>query len=40
MALSQSAAIAAGVALDNGVSVQEVSYTVLRERLVAAKQRL
>jgi hypothetical protein len=39
MALAQSAAVAAGVALDNGVSVQEVSYPVLRERLAADKQR-
>ena len=39
VALAQSAAVAAGVALDNGVSVQEVSYPVLRERLVAEKQR-
>ena len=39
MALSQSAAIAAGLALDKGVRVQEVSYPVLRERLVAGKQR-
>ena len=39
MALSQSAAVAAGVALDKGVSVQEVSYPVLRERLAAGKQR-
>jgi len=39
MALSQSAAAAAGIALDKGVSVQEVSYPVLRERLVAGKQR-
>jgi hypothetical protein len=39
MALAQSAAIAAGVALDKGVSAQEVSYPVLREKLLAAKQR-
>lgn len=38
MALSQSAAIAAGLALDSGVSAQEVSYPALRERLEAAKQ--
>ncbi len=40
MVLSQSAATAAGVALDEGVSVQEVGYTVLRERLDEEKQRL
>ncbi len=39
MALAQSAAVAAGLALDKGVSVQEVSYPVLRERLAADKQR-
>ncbi|MFK7851052.1 MAG: FAD-dependent oxidoreductase [Akkermansiaceae bacterium] len=38
MALSQSAAIAAGLAIDNKLSVQDVSYAELRERLEAAKQ--
>ena len=38
MALSQSAAIAAGAALDQQVSVQDVDYAVLRTRLLAAKQ--
>jgi hypothetical protein len=38
MALSQSAAIAAGLAIDSKVSVQDVSYPALRERLFAAKQ--
>jgi len=38
MALSQSAAIAAGLALDIKVSVQEVPYPALREKLEAAKQ--
>jgi hypothetical protein len=38
MALSQSAATAAGVALDHGVSVQNVPYAVLRERLDADRQ--
>ena len=38
MALSQSAAIAAGLAIDKGVSVQDVSYPALREKLEAAKQ--
>ena len=38
MALSQSAAIAAGVAIDNNVCVQDVSYLPLREKLEAAKQ--
>jgi hypothetical protein len=38
MALSQSAAIAAGVAIDQKVSVQDVPYDALRERLLAAKQ--
>ena len=40
MVLSQSAATAAGVALDDDVSVQEVGYAALRERLEADKQRL
>lgn len=38
MALSQSAAIAAGLALDKRVSVQDVDYPALREKLEAAKQ--
>jgi hypothetical protein len=38
MALSQSAAIAAGLALDKNLSVQDVAYEPLREKLEAAKQ--
>jgi len=38
MALSQSAAIAAGLALDSSVSVQDVPYPALLEKLEAAKQ--
>lgn len=38
MTLSQSAAIAAGLALDRNVGVQQVEYPLLRERLIAAKQ--
>jgi hypothetical protein len=38
MALSQSAAVAAGLAIDNRVSVQDVAYPALRKRLLAAKQ--
>ena len=38
MALSQSAVIAAGVALETNVSVQGVPYPTLREKLLAAKQ--
>ena len=38
MVLSQSAAIAAGLAIDKGVTVQEVEYSQLRERLEANKQ--
>ncbi|MEI7945543.1 MAG: FAD-dependent oxidoreductase [bacterium] len=38
MALSQSAAIAAGLAIDKNVSVQEVPYPALLEKLEAAKQ--
>ncbi len=38
MALSQSAAIAAGLAIDNNTSVQAVAYPALREKLEAAKQ--
>jgi hypothetical protein len=38
MALSQSAAVAAGLALDSKVSVQDIAYPALHERLLAAKQ--
>ena len=38
MVLGQSAATAAGVALDQDVSVQDVPYSVLRDRLHADKQ--
>jgi hypothetical protein len=38
MAMSQSAAIAAGLAIDNKVSVQDVPYPSLLEKLEAAKQ--
>jgi hypothetical protein len=38
MALSQSAAIAAGLAIDMNVSVQDVPYPALLEKLEAAKQ--
>ncbi len=38
MALSQSAAIAAGVAIDKKIRVQDVPYQVLAEKLQAAKQ--
>lgn len=38
MALSQSAAIAASLAIEKGVSVQEVEYPALLEKLLAAKQ--
>jgi FAD dependent oxidoreductase len=38
MALSQSAAIAAGVAIEKNISVQEVPYDVLLKKLIAAKQ--
>jgi len=38
MTLGQSAAIAAGAALDSKVGVQDLAYPLLRERLVAAKQ--
>ena len=38
MTLSQSAAIAAGLALDRNTTVQDVPYTALLERLVAANQ--
>ncbi len=38
MALSQSAALAAGLALDRNVSVQDVPYPALRAKLEAAQQ--
>lgn len=38
MTLGQSAAVAAGAALDAKVGVQDLAYPYLRERLVAAKQ--
>jgi FAD dependent oxidoreductase len=38
MALSQSAAIAAGLAIEQNVSVQDVPYEALRMKLEAAKQ--
>ncbi len=38
MVLSQSAAMAAGMAIDRNLSVQEVPYDALREKLEAAKQ--
>ena len=38
MTLGQSAATAAGAALDKNTSVQDVAYPLLRERLLAAKQ--
>jgi hypothetical protein len=38
MSLSQSAAIAAGLAIDNNTSVQDVPYPALLEKLEAAKQ--
>lgn len=38
MVLSQSAALAAGLAIDEGKSVQDVEYPSLRERLVASGQ--
>ena len=38
MALAQSAAIAAGLAIDRNVTVQDVGYPALREKLEAAKQ--
>ena len=38
MALSQSAAVAAGLAIDSKVSVQDVAYPALHEKLLAAKQ--
>ena len=38
MALSQSAAIAAGMAIDGNLSVQAVAYPSLRKKLEAANQ--
>ena len=38
MTLGQSAAVAAGAALDSKVGVQDLPYPLLRERLLAAKQ--
>jgi hypothetical protein len=38
MALSQSAAIAAGMAIDKNIGVQDVAYADLRARLLKAKQ--
>lgn len=38
MAISQSAAIAAGLAIDSKVTVQEIDYAALRTRLLAAQQ--
>ena len=38
MTLSQSAAIAAGLAIDKNTSVQAVAYPALKEKLLAAKQ--
>jgi hypothetical protein len=38
MSLSQSASIAASIAIERGVSVQEVAYPDLLEKLLAAKQ--
>jgi len=38
MALSQSAAIAAGAAIDQQVGVQDLPYSILRERLLAGHQ--
>jgi hypothetical protein len=38
MALSQSAAIAAGMAIEGNVSVQDVPYATLKAKLLAAKQ--
>ena len=38
MALSQSAAIAAGLAIDQKVDVQDVAYSTLREKLLKARQ--
>jgi hypothetical protein len=38
MVLSQSAATAAGLAIDQELCVQEVGYELLRKRLEAARQ--
>ncbi len=38
MVLGQSAATAAGLALDEGVGVQDLAYTVLRARLESDRQ--
>jgi hypothetical protein len=38
MSLSQSASIAASIAIERDVSVQEVAYPELLEKLLAAKQ--
>ena len=38
MVLGQSASTAACFAIDDGVSVQQVDYAKLRERLLAEKQ--
>ncbi len=38
MALSQSAAVAAGLAIDKNVTVQDVAYPELHQKLLAAKQ--
>ncbi|MEI6233658.1 MAG: FAD-dependent oxidoreductase [Planctomycetota bacterium] len=38
MAVSQSAAIAAGMAIDGKIAVQDVAYPALRDKLEAAKQ--
>jgi hypothetical protein len=40
MILGQSVATAASLSLDRGCSVQDLSYDVLRERLLADDQRL
>ncbi len=40
MSLSQSAAIAAGIAIDRNIAVQDLSYTLLRPALAAAGQAL
>jgi hypothetical protein len=40
MILGQSAAVAAGIAIDEKVAIQDVSYKVLKERLLKTEQRL
>jgi hypothetical protein len=40
MILGQSAGIAACIAIDDNISVQDVEYGKLKERLIAAEQRL